>query len=70
LRFSYALLMSALNDRTVLPVAAATLVFLVLHGLLWHARPGPGVWLIGSLVLGVLWGIAFMRLVTRGKPND
>ena len=69
MRFGYAALMSALTDRSVLPVAAATLVFLVLHGLLWHVRPDAGAWLIGSLVLGVLWGIAFMRLVTRGDAE-
>jgi len=48
-----------------MPVAATTAAFLVLHGLLWYARPAPGLWLAGSLLLGVLWGAAFLRLITR-----
>jgi uncharacterized membrane protein AbrB (regulator of aidB expression) len=47
-----------------MPVLAITLAFLVLNGLLWHARPTPGFWLLGSLVLGGLWGLVFLRVIT------
>jgi hypothetical protein len=48
-------------------VVILTASFFVLDGLLWYQRPNGGIWLAGSLVLGVAWGIAFMYLITRPK---
>ena len=48
-------------------VAVLTVIFLILDGTLWYQRPSGGIWLAGSLVLGVAWGIGFMHLVTRSK---
>jgi hypothetical protein len=42
-----------------------SLVFFLLTGMLWYVRPNPHVWLFGSLILGIGWGAAFMRLITR-----
>jgi hypothetical protein len=54
----------------LLPVIGATSAALVSHGVLWSMRPDPGVWLAGSIVLGLLWGATFMRLITRGNDHD
>jgi hypothetical protein len=54
----------------LLPVIATTAGFLVSHGVLWSMRPDPSVWLAGSIMLGLLWGAAFMRLITRGNAHD
>lgn len=48
-------------------IAAASLIFLVLSALLWYERPTPGLWLLGSLLLGGGWGIVFLRLITSRK---
>jgi hypothetical protein len=48
-----------------MPVLAITLAFLILNGLLWYARPTAGFWLIGSLVLGGIWGLVFLRIISR-----
>ena len=48
-----------------MPILAITIVFLVLNGLLWYARPSGGVWLLSSIVLGVVWGALFLRLITN-----
>jgi len=49
-------------------ITAITLVFLVLNALLWNARPNGSLWLLGSVVLGVIWGGFFLRLITN-KPG-
>ena len=54
----------------LLPVVGTTAAFLASHGVLWSMRPDPGFWLVGSIVLGLMWGIAFMRLITRENAND
>ena len=54
----------------LLPAVGSTAGFLASHGLLWSVRPDPGVWLAGSIVLGLLWGVAFMRVITRRNAND
>jgi hypothetical protein len=54
----------------LLPVVGITAGFLVSHGVLWSMRPDAGFWLAGSIVLGLLWGITFMRLITRENAND
>lgn len=48
-------------------VAILTLAFLFADGILSYQRPSPGVWLFGSLFLGILWGFGFMRLITRTR---
>ncbi len=45
-------------------IVAITLAFFVLNALLWYARPTGGVWLFASVVLGVIWGAIFLRLIT------
>ena len=54
---------------SVLLVSAVTAAFLSLHVLLWSAQPEPGLWVAGSVVLAALWGLAFMRLITRGEAR-
>ena len=61
--------MQGIANPQVLLVVAVTAAFLGLHGALWSAHPAPGIWLTGSIVLGLLWGVAFMRLITRGKAT-
>ena len=46
-------------------IAAITLAFLVLNALLWYSRPNGSLWLLGSVVLGVIWGAVFLRLITN-----
>jgi len=46
-------------------VAVLTVMFLILDGALWYQHPSPNVWLFGSLFLGIVWGVGFMRLITR-----
>jgi hypothetical protein len=55
----------ALGDIWAVQVAVITLAFLVLNGLLWYSRPNGSLWLLGSAVLGVIWGGAFLRLITN-----
>jgi hypothetical protein len=47
------------------PMIVATIVWFVLVGLLWYARPGEVMWLVGSLVLGIVYFAGFLRYVTR-----
>jgi len=42
-----------------------TIVWFVLVGLLWYARPAEAVWLVGSLVLGAVYFAGFLWYVTR-----
>jgi len=53
----------------MLLVGAVSAAFLSLHLLLWTAQPEPTLWVAGSVVLAVLWGLAFMRLITRGDAR-
>lgn len=46
-------------------VAAITLAFLVLNGLLWYSRPNGNLWLLGSALLGAIWAAVFLRLITN-----
>ncbi len=52
-----------------MPILAITLTFLILNGLLWYARPTAGFWLIGSLVLGAIWGLLFLRVISAGDAK-
>jgi hypothetical protein len=48
----------------------ATVVGILLFGLvalLWYARPGPGLWLLGSVAWAAVTYPAFMYYVTRPK---
>lgn len=54
----------------MLLLVVVTAGFIALHGLLWYAHPSPGVWLVASLGLGLLWGITFLRLITREGLNE
>lgn len=45
-------------------IVAITLAFFVLNALLWYVRPSGEVWLLASIVLGVIWGAIFLRLIT------
>jgi hypothetical protein len=44
-----------------------TIVWLGLNAMLWYARPPDLYWLIGSLILSVVYGYAFFRYVMRQK---
>ena len=44
-----------------------TIAWFVLVGLLWYARLGEVVWLVGSLLLGAVWFTAFAWYVTRRR---
>lgn len=46
-------------------IVLLSLIFFVLSGLLWFQRPSPHLWLLGSLLLGGVWGYGFFRLITR-----
>jgi cyanate permease len=61
--------MVVLPNPAVLLVIAVTCAFVGLHGALWSVHPTEDVWLFGSLLIGLLWGVAFLRLITRGKAN-
>ena len=44
-----------------------TIAWLGLTALLWYARPGEALWLLGSLALGVAYFMAFFFYVTRSQ---
>lgn len=50
-------------------VLLSSVVFFALTGLLWYLRPGPNIWLFGSLFLACVWGVLFMRLITKEQPK-
>ena len=50
----------------LLPIIVLFVVFLVLNGLLWYARPPDIQWLAGSLALFVAYFVVFLWLVVRG----
>jgi hypothetical protein len=50
-------------------IAILILIFFILIGVLWYQRPNPHVWLFGSIVIGVVWGGAFLHLITRGTAK-
>jgi hypothetical protein len=52
----------AVRDVLAIIVAAA---WFALNGLLWYAKPSPTLWLLGSIVLGVVFFAAFLWYVTR-----
>ena len=43
-----------------------TVLWLLLVGALWYARPPDLIWLLGSVVLGVCYFSALMWYVSRG----
>jgi hypothetical protein len=47
--------------------AAATVLWFVLAGLLWYARPGDVLWFWASVALGAVWFGGFFWYVTRPK---
>ena len=51
-------------------IIATTLVFLVLNSLLWYLRPNGSVWLLASIVLGVIWGAIFMKLIMNKAARE
>jgi len=61
----YVAFISGLSDIPAMPVMAITIAFLILNGLLWYVRPNGTLWLVGAIVLGVIWGAIFMRLITK-----
>ena len=61
----YVEFISTLADIWTMQIAAITLAFLVLNALLWYSRPNGSLWLLGSIVLGVIWGAVFLRLITK-----
>ena len=48
-----------------MPIIILTLIFMGLNGVLWYQKPNPHLWLFGSLFLGVVWGVVFLRLITH-----
>jgi uncharacterized membrane protein len=50
--------------KNLLAVLGCILWF-VLNGLLWYARPSPTAWLLGSVLLGIAFFTAFLWYVTR-----
>jgi FtsH-binding integral membrane protein len=50
-------------------ILLSTCVFFALTGLLWYLRPDPNLWLLGSLFLTCVWGVLFMRLITKEQPK-
>jgi hypothetical protein len=45
--------------------AIGLLIWFVLTGLLWYARPPDTLWLMGSLALGAVFCVGFLRYVKR-----
>jgi hypothetical protein len=45
--------------------ATAIGIWFCLNGLLWYARPPDRLWLLGSLVLGVIFFGGFLWYVSR-----
>jgi hypothetical protein len=48
-------------------------LWFALNGLLWHARPGDALWLLGAALLGVIFFAGFfyyLRLVERSSPPN
>jgi len=43
----------------------ANIIWFFLTGLLWYAKPSGDIWLIGSIVLGVIWFFGFFWYVTH-----
>jgi hypothetical protein len=46
---------------------AGSLVWFLLTGLLWYAKPSDVLWFAGSLLLGVVYFVGFFFYVTRPK---
>ena len=47
----------------------ANVIWFFLTGLLWYAKPSSEIWLVGSLVLGLVWFYGFFRYATySSKP--
>ena len=44
-----------------------TILWFVLVGLLWYMHPGEVTWLVGSLVLGIVYFVGFFWYVTQPK---
>jgi hypothetical protein len=40
-------------------------LWFILNGLLWYARPPPTTWLLGSAVLGIVFFAAFLWFLIR-----
>ena len=59
-----------LPDIPAMQIIATTLVFLVLNSLLWYLRPNGSVWLLASIVLGVIWGAIFMKLIMNKAARE
>ena len=55
---------------SVWPVAATTAGFLAAHGVLWTVQPEGAWWLAGSIGLALIWGAAFLKLITREKGHE
>ena len=49
--------------------SVAGIFWFFLNGLLWYAKPPGDIWLIGSVLLGVVWFYGFFWYVTNSsKP--
>ena len=44
-------------------IAATARALFILNAVLWYVRPTAGLWLLGLVVLGVIWGAIFLRLI-------
>lgn len=49
-------------------IVILTAIVLSLNGILWYLRPSGDIWLFGSLFLGIIWGLMFLRLIPGSKP--
>jgi len=47
--------------------AIGTVIWFMLNGLLWYARPPDLVWLAGALALGALWFGGFFWYLMRSS---
>src|SRR4051794_18294938 len=57
-------LISSREMRHLLAIVGSLLWF-ALNAWLWYARPSPTVWLIGSVVLGIIFFTGFFHYVMR-----
>jgi hypothetical protein len=48
-------------------MAAGTIVWFFLVGLLWYLRPGDLVWFAGTMLLGIVYFVGFFCYVTRAR---
>lgn len=57
------------KPMTQVAAIVAAILWFVLTGLLWYAKPPGAIWLIGSLALGLVWFTGFLWYVTRPSKS-